>query len=59
MGSVKGTPISIISTPLEVNNFINSIVVSISGSPATKYPTSAFLLLFFRLDNFFVNLFKA
>ena len=42
IGSVKGTPISITSTPDSTNSFINSIVELISGSPATKYATNAF-----------------
>ena len=59
IGSVKGTPISIMSTPDSTSTVINSRVVSISGSPATRYATRAFLLLFFNSSKVFVSLFKS
>ena len=59
IGSVKGTPISIISTPDSTRTVINSRVVSMSGSPATRYATRAFLLLFFKSSKVLVSLFKS
>ena len=58
IGSVKGTPTSIISTPDSTNKCIISSVESRSGSPATRYATNAFLFSLRSLSNFWVSLFK-
>ena len=58
IGSVKGTPTSITSTPAETKPCINSSVDSKSGSPATKYATKALRALALSLFNFNSNLIK-